>query len=292
MKISFIFCFIAITNLLVNPIFYEDSFAENLSPRQQWKQFADPHMLTCKEGFVLLQKNNGYPTCVTPSTYLKLIDRGFTKFDFTIILHRHDMIISLIENFTSNQNLMSHWHEMMLKNPNVTSKTILNWISQMKENPELLKNMLGPMTSDPSLRKKMIDEMKKHPVMEVSLKQNTAWMDSVHGSMMDSGMAQGKYNEECLWCPQLTHHNSMDYSMRFSHSDRMMDLMHHMWINDQMNQEIYQFMLKSPEHMALMSEQMMSEILNPMMDDPQLREQMIDLMLKHPGFMNSIRHNN
>ena len=45
-----------ITSLLITPMLHEDSFAENLSPRQQWKQFADPDKLTCKDGFVLLQK--------------------------------------------------------------------------------------------------------------------------------------------------------------------------------------------------------------------------------------------
>ncbi len=279
-----------IANLLINPIFYEDSFAENLSPRQQWKLFADPDKLTCKDGFVLLQKNNGYPACVTPSTYLKLIDRNFTKFDFTLILNHHNMMNSLIENMVSNQNLMSHWHEMMLKNPSMTSKTMSNWISQIKENPKLLENILGPMTNDPTLREKMIEEMKKHSVMENSLKQNTAWMESVHEPIVDSGMDQGMHHEKCSWCPQYGHHDSLAQSMQFSHSYKMMDLMHHMWINDQMSQDVHQFMLKSPEHMALMSEQMMGEILEPMMDDPQIREQMIELMLENQGFMNSIRH--
>lgn len=281
-----------ITNILLISIFYENSFGDDLSPRQQWKQFADPEMLTCKDGFVLLQKNNGYPACVTPSTYLKLIDRNFTKFDFTIILNRSNMMNSLMENMASNQILMSHWHEMMLKNPNMTSTTMSNWISQMKGNPELLENILGPMTSDPSLREQMIDEMKKHPVMEASLKQNTAWMDSVHESITDSGLSPGMNHDRCSWCPRYVHHNSMDHSMQFSYSDRLMDLMHHIWINDKMNQNMHQFMLKSPEHMALMTEQMMGEILDPMMDDPQLREQMIELMLENQGFMNSIRHNN
>jgi hypothetical protein len=65
-----------------------------------------------------------------------------------------------------------------------------------------------------------------------------------------------------------------------------------MWINDEMSQDMHEFMLENPQHMAGMSEQMMGEMLGPMMDDPELREQMIALMLKNQGFMNSIRHNN
>ncbi len=42
----------------------------------------------------------------------------------------------------------------------------------------------------------------------------------------------------------------------------------------------------------MMSNQMMESMLNAVMDDVDLREQMIDLMLQHPDFMNSIRHDN
>ena len=278
--------------LLLNPLLIGNSFAEDLSPRKQWIKFADPDLLTCKEGYILLQKNNGYPACVTPSTYLKLIDRGFTKFDFTLIINRHDMMDTLMQNMASNQSLMSHWHEMMIKNPSVTSKTMSDWISQMKENPKLLANMMGPMTSDPQLREKMIDEMKKHPLMENSLKQNSAWMDSVHNQMMGSEMDEEMHHEECPWCPKYSHHQSVNHSMDFSHADRMMDLMHHIWINDEMSQDMHEFMLENPDHLYMMSEQMMGQMLGPMMDDPALREKMTELMLTHNEFMNYIRHKN
>jgi len=292
LKTNLVFCFLLITNLLIITILYENSFAENLSPRQQWKQFADPDLLTCKKGFVLLQKNNGYPACVTPSTYLKLIDRGFTKVDFTLILNRHDMMTSLMQNMASNQNLMSHWHDMMIKNPTVITKTMTKWISQMKENPELLANIMGPITSEPKLQEKMIYEMKKYPIMENSLKQNQMWMDSVHRPMMGSEMDQGMHNDECGWCPEYIHHKPMNNFLWFSHYDTMMDLMYHIWINDKMNQDMHEFMLENPEYMAQMSDQMMGEILGPMMDDPEIREQMVKLMLEHQGFMNLIRHEN
>ena len=42
----------------------------------------------------------------------------------------------------------------------------------------------------------------------------------------------------------------------------------------------------------MMSNQMMESMLNAVMDDVDLREQMIDLMLQHQDFMNSIRHDN
>ena len=51
-------------------------------------------------------------------------------------------------------------------------------------------------------------------------------------------------------------------------------------------------MLENPEHMAIMSESMLDQMLGPMMDDSELRQQMIELMLENQEFMNSIRHEN
>lgn len=290
MKVSLTLCFLAITSLLIIPYSYDNSFGETLSPLKQWKKFADPQLLTCKDGFVLLQKSNGFPACVSPLTYLKLIDRGFTKFDFTLILNRSDMMTSLMETMASNQILMDHWHDMMLKNPHVIDKTMSNWISQIKDNPSLLENIMGPITTDLNLRAKMIEELKKHPIMENSLKENPSWMKSVHEPQMNPGMDNTTHYNECLWCPDYDSHDSIDRSMHFSNSDKMMDLMHHVWINEKLNKDMHEFMLENPAHMAMMSDKMMSQIMTPIMNDPELREQMISLMLKNQGFMNSIRH--
>ena len=270
----------------------ENSFAENLSPRQQWKKFADTDMLTCRDGFILLQKNGGYPACVKPSTYLKLVDRGFTNVDLTLIHNRPNMLTSLMQNMVSNQNLMNHWHDMMIRNPSIMNQTMADWISNMKEDPHLLANIMGPITSQPELREKMIALMKVHPDMENSLKQNTTWMDSVHMPMMNSDMGQGIHNDGCSWCPEYTPHQSINHSMYFSHSDVMMDLMHNIWINDQMIYDMHESMLENPDHMAIMSESMLDQMLGPMMDDSELRQQMIELMLENQEFMNSIRHEN
>lgn len=51
-------------------------------------------------------------------------------------------------------------------------------------------------------------------------------------------------------------------------------------------------MLEDPSHVAMMSNQMMEPILNAVMNDDDLREEMIELMLQHEDFMNSIRHEN
>jgi len=282
-----------IFSISVSPIFFDNSFAQQeMSPHQQWKKFMDPDALTCKQGHLLLQKSDGTPACVVPSTYLKLIDRGYGTYDSSIMSKRPEMMNQLMQNIISNENLVSHWHDMMQKNPNVMTQTMNDWVSQMKENPELLKNMMGPMTSDPQLREKMIETMKSHSHMENSLKQHSKWMDSVHHSTMGSGMGQSMHNTACAWCPDYHMNASHGHSDGFANSDRMMDMMHEMWINSGMSSDMHRLMIQNSSHMAQMSEQMIEPMLNVIMDDEDLHQQMIDLMLEHHDFMNAIRHEN
>ena len=118
-------------------------------------------------------------------------------------------------------------------------------------------------------------------------------MDSTSGKMTEMN--------SCSWCPDYQnrsgHHGSGDdddgsHSMKHTPSNLMMDVMHHMWINAGMSENVHNLMVKDPSHMAQMSHQMMEPMLNAVMDDEILRAQMMDLMLEHHDFMNAIRHQN
>ena len=288
-----VFLFVVILTLAVSPSYFENTFAQqDMRPHQQWEKFGDLDLLTCKSGHLLLQKTNGNPTCVIPSTYLKLIDRGYGSHNQSMMEKHPQMMNNLMNNMASNEKLMYHWHEMIQKDPNMMMQTMNNWVSQMKENPELLKNMLTPMTSDPELREKMIQTMKNHHQMENHLKSHSMWMDSVHQSVMGSGMGQGMHQSGCMWCSDYEHTPMKSHGMIMSHSDKMMDMIHHLWINPEMTTDMHTMMLEDSSHMAMMSNQMMEPMLNAIMDDEDLREQMIELMLQHQDFMNSIRHDN
>jgi len=305
---QFLFVFVVILGIIASPTLFENSFAQQeMSPHHQWKKFGDPHTLTCKQGQLLLQKHDGNPACVMPSTYIKLVDRGYGAYDSSIMSKRPEMMSHLMQSMASNENLMYHWHEMLQKNPSAMMQTIDDWITQMKENPELLKNMLGPMISDPKLREKMIETMKSHSHMENSLKQHSKWMESVHqpmnsdmGHEMNSDMSdeisenmkEKKRKAICPWCPDYQKHSMSSHSKVISNSDRMMDMIHDMWINSEMSEDVHNIMIHDSSHMAHMSDQMMEPMLNAVMDDEDLRQQMIDLMLEHHDFMNTIRHDN
>ena len=292
MNLQHVFLFTLILTLVVSPLLFENTFAQQMNPHQQWKKFGDLDMLTCKSGYLLLQKTNGNPSCVMPSTYLKLVDRGYGSHNQSMMEKNPEMMNYLMDGMASNEKLMHHWHEMMQNNPALIMQTMDDWVSQIKDNPELLKNMLAPMTSDPKLRDKMIDTMKNHPQMENHLKSHSVWMDSIHQPMIGSGMGQGMHQSECMWCSNYEHNSMNSYGMTMSGSDKMMDMIHHMWINSEMTKDMHTMMLEDPSHMAMMSNQMMEPMLNAVMDDEDLREQMIELMLQHKDFMNSIRHDN
>jgi hypothetical protein len=305
------FLFVMVLTITLSFTFVENSFAQEMTPLQQWKKFADPDMLTCKSGHLLLQKSNGNPACVMPTTYLKLVERGYALHNQSIMDKNPEMMNSLMKSMATNESIMHHWHEMMQKNPAIMNSTVDDWVSQMKKNSELLKNMLAPMTSDPQLREKMIQTMKNHPDMETHLKMNSQWMDSIHQPMAasmdpDKSMGHGDsdmscpmceqmreqmMHDNCTWCP-VYEHRSMGNAMTMTSSDKMMDVIHHVWINSKMAKDMHTMMLENPSHMAVMSHQMMEPMLNGVMDDADLREQMVELMLQHQDFMNSIRHDN
>ncbi|MGH1520824.1 MAG: hypothetical protein ACRBB2_00360, partial [Nitrosopumilus sp.] len=251
---------------------------------KQWKKFSDPDMLTCKSDFLLLQKYDGKPVCVTSNTYLKLVDRGFGSHNQSMIDKRPGMMNHLMQSMMSNEILMFHWHQMMQKNPVILEQTLDTWILQMNENSELLKNILGPIMSDNHLRDKMVHVMKNHDTMENHLKMNSKWMISVHQPITNPETTL------CTWCPDYQVLTSSHLSD--SNSDKTMEIIHHVWINSEMTQDMHTLMLENPSHMYMMSTHMMEPILFAIMNDQNLQKEMVELMLDHDEFMNTIRHDN
>lgn len=304
-KFLFVSTFIIILSISLLPhLLFESAAIENsiLPPKKQWKISSQIELISCKDGFLLLQKYNGSPACVSASTYISLIDRGYGKFDSEIMMKRPTMMNKLTENMISNQIIMNHWHEMMVNDKTLLNKTMSNWIASMKENKHLLANMMGPITNDPNLREKMITQMKQHDNMMKDLQNHHKWMDSVHDDMMNTDMGidmdmntkmeKEMHQQSCPWCPKYEKHISDHHPMNFSNSSKMMDMIHHMWINDQITVDIHNFMLTDPNHMAQMVHNFLSPMLKHMMDDPEIRQEMIEMMLENHEFMNSVRHEN
>ncbi|QMU55501.1 MAG: hypothetical protein GKS07_04915 [Nitrosopumilus sp.] len=293
LRLQHLFLFVIALGMFAGIAYFENSFAQKeTSPHQQWEKFADIDMITCKPGYLLILKTGGNPLCVTPATYLKLVDRGYGNYDPSIMSQRPAMSNDLMHAMISNESLMQHWHEMMQKNTTVKMKTAANWISHVRDDPDLLKNILDPIASDPKLRLAMIDVMENHTHMETSLKQHSGWMDSVHHPMINPEKANVTGNSACTWCTEYQMHGNDEYLNEFTSHDRMMAMIHAMWLNLKTSQDLHRMMLENPVHMGQMSKQMMDPVLNMVMDDERLRQQMIDLLLEHQDFMNTVRHGN
>lgn len=298
-KLLFSFVCSLFLGLFFLPIFFESSYSQEnqiIPPRHQWKQLPDPDNLTCKEGLVLLQKITGIPACVEPSTYLKLVDRGYGHFNSSHLMKNPEMMTLLMEGMIEDTQLMHHWHNMMINDTKILQQTMSNTVLKLKENPTFLANIMGPMTLNSELRVQMIEQMKNHNEMMNSFHAHPRWMDSVHQPMMGSALGQGMGFEmhgksECSWCPE-TEHRDLHSHQGFHQPKIMEDMLHHVWVNEKMRTHMHNHMLENPHHMKMMTDQMMESTLGYMMDDPELRQQMIEMMLENQEFMNSIRHEN
>lgn len=235
--------------------------------------------------------------------FMKLVDRGYSSHDLSSLSKHPEMLNQLMHYMVSNGQLMHHWHEMMLKNDSLMIKTLNNWTFQMKDDPKLLKNMLGPMTIDPKLRDQMIQTMKNHPIMELSLRPDSLWMESIHQPITSSSIEndQDSMNNcytcgttqetmpkpSCSWCPDFERQSTYRLWQDLSNSGKIMEIINNMWTNSGTSKEIHNIMIQDPSHMAQMADQMMDSMLNVIMDDEILRQQMINLMLENDDFMNS-----
>lgn len=298
-KFNFLFLLPILFGIFSSLFLFDNTFAQEnkiTPPRHQWEKLPDPDELTCKEGLILIQKNNGIPACVSPSTYLKLVDRGYGKFDSSQLMKRPAMMTNLMNGMVNDSQLMRHWHSMMMNDQKVMQQTMSNMVIQLKNNSKFMANIMGPMTTNPELRIQLIEHMKNNDMMMKSLQENSRWMTSVHQPMMDSNMGQGMghgMNDQmgCSWCPEIEQ-KDIQSNPGFHHPTIMEDMVHHIWLNKNMRNQMHNFMFENSYHMGLMTEQLMGPLLEFMMEDPEVRIQMIEMMLEHQDFMNSIRHEN
>lgn len=295
MKFSFVLFSVIVFSILISNSSFQYSFSqEELSIHQQWKIFGDPNMLFCPQELILLQKIDGTPVCVKPTTYLALVEREYGYHDLSFLSnHYPKMMNNLMTTIVSNEQLMNHWHEMLKKDNSIMMQAMDNWVFQIKQNPNLLKNLLGPMASDLQLRDQMIHTMRNHPTMEFHLKQNSIWMESIHGPVVDGFPEHKNFsNLHCSWCPHFSSQSVEKFTFEGQNSDKSMEILHEIWINAGMREDLHEKMLQNPSHLSQMAQKLMKPMLYPIMDEPNLRLDMINLLLEHNEFMNSIRHAN
>lgn len=297
------------------------AFAQTNTPStaEQMKANQDLTTITCKEGYVILTKQDSTSACVSPTTYLRLIDRGWGMWDRSIMNHPL-MINNVMNQMMQNPQMMQQWHDMMMQNPQQMENMREQWFAKIKEDPQIMANIMGPMTTDPELQQKMIEQMIQHQEMMQSMRANNQWMgmmmkgggpmmgQGMHGSGMGMGQGAGgcpwcpmsgttssdiQYGTTtCLWCPVMTGTNQpMTMNWNMHNPQHVQNMMNQMWQDPQWREQMNNMMIQNPWHMGSMMNQIMGSMMGPMMSDPQLRQQMLDMMSQNLDFMQNLKQN-
>lgn len=281
--------------LAVFPMLTMNSFSENtgsISPRQQWNYLPDPDVLTCKDDFIFLQKNDGSPACISPSTFIKLVDRGYGKFDLSQLMKRSEMMVLFLHEIVEDERLITYWHSMMINDPKILHQTMLDMTKNLKENPSFLDHVIGPMMTNSERQKEMIFLMKKNDQMMLSLQNDPIWMKSVHNPSHDFEKKIDPDPYQQNECPLCIETNTVQSSNRLDfHQPKIMeDMVYQIWVNEKLRNKLQFFMFENPNYLEIMGTQLMSPTLEYIMADPDLRQKMILMMMENQNFMNSIRH--
>jgi len=289
----------------------------SMSPRQQMSMLNDPNQIQCRDDFVMMMRGTtGSLVCINPDTSLRLADRGWGIFDMNMMMNNNPSQLQGITNsMMKNPNTSKLWYDIS-DNPNTTQSVVDQMTSSMRQNPQKMNPMMNFMMNDPDLRQKMVDSMMKNSQMMQSMRDNNQIMSMMKdNSMMDS--SQGI--------------NSMmsDPNSRQQMMDKMMDnpqMMHDMMKNKQMMSKMkgkvmmdsmgqgkmMQGGMMKSGNMTGMNQGMMGQGMrdNSMMDssqgkmatmtnanigtimnDPQVRQDMMKTMMDNPQMMQDMMKN-
>ena len=201
--IALVFILPLVALLALSPILADSIFAQTqryIPVMHQWNLHHDLAQLTCAKGTaILLMDNDGEPTCVKPSTYLTLVDRGYGKFDSNIMMNRPMMMQGLMGQMMDDPNLTQQMIDNMMNNQQMMQSMMSNnqmmgmmrggmmgqgqmgqgmmgqgmmGQGMMMRNPEVMNDMMNQMIQNPEFRQQMIDEMQRHHDFMKELSEN------------------------------------------------------------------------------------------------------------------------
>ena len=98
------------------------SFAETLSPLEQTKQGVPPSEVACRESLVLMVRESGSATCLTPASYLRSVDRGWGVVDLDLMEKHPDQLDAIIATIMQNRELREQVIERISANPEALEK--------------------------------------------------------------------------------------------------------------------------------------------------------------------------
>lgn len=124
---------------------------ENIfSPLKQFKSGIPVQDIKCKEGFVLIIKVNGDPTCVKPASVSRLVLHGWItleKFETVhpIILQQNETGILIQKQNTTNQSIIQQNETNIISNQTSTDNSTLNVINGINQSSSIAQFSVKPL---------------------------------------------------------------------------------------------------------------------------------------------------
>ena len=142
--ISAITCISVFTVILsLSPILNEAmAQTQHMSVRQQWMMTDDPNQITCPTGMGMMMRHNGDPVCFTPSTYMRLVDRGWGNYDFNYMTKDPQFMTGMMNNMMQHPQMMGYMmnHPEMMQSMHANDK----WMNMMHGQGMMMgKGMMG-----------------------------------------------------------------------------------------------------------------------------------------------------
>ncbi len=140
--------------LSLAPILSNSVFAQMgmpmMSPRQQYMMHNDPNQITCRAGMgLLIGSSSGTPACVTSTTYMRLVDRGWGNYDTNYMMRDQQFMQGVMNNVMYHPQMMGH----MMNDPQMMGHMKGNnqWMGMMHRGPMMGGNMMGQGMMGPAM---------------------------------------------------------------------------------------------------------------------------------------------
>jgi len=92
------------------------------SPRAQMRSGIAPTDVACKENFVLMVRESGGASCLTPASYLRSVDRGWGVADLDLMEKHPEQLDAIIATIMQNRELREQVIERVSANPEALEK--------------------------------------------------------------------------------------------------------------------------------------------------------------------------
>jgi len=217
-------------------VFFEqaESLSDDFIPaRQQMKMHNDPIQIVCREGMgMIMSSSTGDPACVSPTTYMRLVDRGYGHSNFNFIQKDQKFMQGIMNNMMYHPRTMGY----------------------MMNDPQILEHMRGNTQWMDIMR---LDSPRGQGMMGDQMGQ---------GMMRGQGMGHSmiaNYTIGCSWCP-VEPGTGMQQGWMMHNPQQMHGMTGEMMNNPELRQQMLNHMMHNQQFMQqLMQNQTFMEQFTP-----------------------------